>query len=694
MKEIKIFLASSIDEFKNERNELQCFIDDMAREFRKNYDIDIEVLRCEKVDPRYVKGRSQDEFNGLIKNSEMCIFLFFTKAGEYTIEEFEVARKAFEASENGKPKIYTYFKTINDVSVEKSVTDFMSELDKNLKHFYQTFSHIDTVKLRVLLNLKMQEMDFVSVKFEDGKCIVDGKEALDLSNVAEFANNGILKDLKLELEKIEKEYCKMKPIYATGKAEEPFCKKYAEIAARKQNLIEQIEELQKKIFNISLRMCDDEVHGKVTLRQKEAYRLFELGDLESCLIVLDSDEIDDEFFRAEKQLEKMAKENAIKYINEHKTAIDILKTMSNYSKRFNEIEQRYNKIINVAYKYKVKMLTIFEYFEFLCDNNEFKKVLMLCNMYFEFASDKTLINDFYKSKIYYYKGYISRKEDDYDKAYEYFINALDLFGDSNILNIKDSFFSAKIQELFFEIMNEIVIILITFGNYKDAKKYLLGNIDFLSNESSLNPQLNLTSHGHLALVYHYLGNYEMANNMYQKAILMATNEIDKSYKAKLPEYKCLLSNLYGNYASFLINLNNLNESLKFAQKAVILLDEIRIDNPKRFEADFAELVKNQLTNYLLNNIAPEFLENYLYKAEEILEKLSCNSPKVYEPDLAVIIYTKALYYQKTIVKKKKMKFITNKTINEYFENAYKIAKKYKDINPECNAICLHKFGFD
>ena len=41
-----------------------------------------------------------------------------------------------------------------------------------------------------------------------------------------------------------------------------------------------------------------------------------------------------------------------------------------------------------------------------------------------------------------------------------------------------------------------------------------------------------------------------------------------------------------------------------------------------------------------------------------------------------------------------MKFITNKTINEYFENAYKIAKKYKDINPECNAICLHKFGFD
>lgn len=694
MKIINIFLASSIDEFKNERNELQCFINDVAEDFRDRYDTDIRVQRCEKVDPRYVKGRSQDEFNELIKNSEMCIFLFFTKAGEYTIEEFEVARRAFEASENGKPKIYTYFKTIDNVSVDKSVTDFMSELDKNLKHFYQTFSHIDTVKLRVLLNLKMQEMDFIYVEFDDGKCIVDGKETLDLSNVAEFANNGILKQLKDELSSVDKEYCEMKPIYATGKADESFCKQYTEIAARKQNLIEQIEELQKKIFNISLRMCDDEVHGKVTLRQKEAYRLFELGDLESCLIVLDSDEIDDEFFRAEKQLEKMAKENAIKYINEHKTAIDILETMSNYSKRFNEIEQRYNKIINVAYKYKVKMLTIFEYFEFLCVNNEFKKVLMLCNKHFEIFSDNAIINDFYKSKIYYYKGYISRRENNYNKAFEYFTNALELFDNPSILNIKDSFFSTRIQELFFEIMNEIVIILIIFGNYKDAKKYLLEITDFLSNKNSLNSILNLSSYGHLALVYDYLENYEMANNIYQKAILMATNEIDKTHKAKRPEYKCLLSNLYGNYASFLINQNNLNESLKFAQKAVILLNEIRIDNPKRFEADFAELVKNQLTNYLLNNIAPEFLESYLYKAEEIIEKLSYNLPKVYEPDLAVIIYTKALYYQKNDCKKRKINLITNKTINEYFENAYKIAKKYKDINPECNAICLHKFGFN
>lgn len=372
MKEIKIFLASSIDEFKNERNELQCFIDDMAREFRKNYDIDIEVLRCEKVDPRYVKGRSQDEFNELIKNSEMCIFLFFTKAGEYTVEEFEVARKAFEVSENGKPKIYTCFKTINDVSVEKSVTDFMSELDKNLKHFYQTFSHIDTVKLRVLLNLKMQEMDFISVEFDDGKCIVDGKETLDLSNVAEFANNGILKDLKLELEKIEKKYFELKPLYVSGQADDIACGKYADIVSKRQNLIDQITELQKSIFNISLRMCDDEVHGKMTQRQKEAYRLFELGDLEGANNILDFNEITNDYQRRKEIRKQEQLKEARIFIRESITKIEVLTAMTNYKNRFEEIEKIYDTIVPEVLEYKIEIEVLYRYTMLLDMLEEYK----------------------------------------------------------------------------------------------------------------------------------------------------------------------------------------------------------------------------------------------------------------------------------------------------------------------------------
>lgn len=60
-------------------------------------------------------------------------------------------------------------------------------------------------------------MDFVSVEFENGKCVVDGKDVLDLSNVSEFANNGLLKRLQQDLAEIEEKYVHMKSKYAKEK---------------------------------------------------------------------------------------------------------------------------------------------------------------------------------------------------------------------------------------------------------------------------------------------------------------------------------------------------------------------------------------------------------------------------------------------------------------------------------------------
>lgn len=79
----------------------------------------------------------------------------------------------------------------------------MRQLDNELSHYHGAFDHIDTINLGILLNLKLQEKDFVSAEFEDGKCVVDGRLALDLANVSEFANNGLLKLLQQELAEIE-----------------------------------------------------------------------------------------------------------------------------------------------------------------------------------------------------------------------------------------------------------------------------------------------------------------------------------------------------------------------------------------------------------------------------------------------------------------------------------------------------------
>ena len=141
-------MASSIVQFANERMSIENFIRNVSDKFEENYDIKLQPLLCENFDDAYSEIRKQEEYNEKIRDSELCFFIFFTKAGKYTKEEFEVARKKFE--ETGKPKIYTYFKTVKDEHIEQSLYDFMNELDKTFGHYYGTFEHIDTVKLRIL----------------------------------------------------------------------------------------------------------------------------------------------------------------------------------------------------------------------------------------------------------------------------------------------------------------------------------------------------------------------------------------------------------------------------------------------------------------------------------------------------------------------------------------------------------------
>lgn len=92
-KVIKIFIASSIVEFANERMAIENFIRNVSDSFEENYNVKIQPLLCENFDDAYSKTRKQEEYNEKIRDSELCFFIFFTKAGEYTREEFEVARK-------------------------------------------------------------------------------------------------------------------------------------------------------------------------------------------------------------------------------------------------------------------------------------------------------------------------------------------------------------------------------------------------------------------------------------------------------------------------------------------------------------------------------------------------------------------------------------------------------------------------
>ena len=105
-KNIKIFLASSA-ELKEEREQFEIFI---HRENQRLYEngIFIKLELWEDFIDAMSKTRLQDEYNTVVKNSDIFVSLFFTKVGKYTLEEFEAAFGQFKKT--GKPLVYTYFK--------------------------------------------------------------------------------------------------------------------------------------------------------------------------------------------------------------------------------------------------------------------------------------------------------------------------------------------------------------------------------------------------------------------------------------------------------------------------------------------------------------------------------------------------------------------------------------------------------
>ena len=104
---IKIFLASS-EELEADRYRFGNLIRKLDNIYEKR-GIRIELFEWEDYDAAYNGMRKQDEYNERVRASDMFLALFHKKAGKFTIEEFNIARKAFD--EQASPKIYTYVKT-------------------------------------------------------------------------------------------------------------------------------------------------------------------------------------------------------------------------------------------------------------------------------------------------------------------------------------------------------------------------------------------------------------------------------------------------------------------------------------------------------------------------------------------------------------------------------------------------------
>lgn len=188
MRTIKVFIASS-EELKQERLELAGMIQEL-NDCLESYDIRINPIKWEYLDASMNEERKQTEYNNALRECDICLVLFWTKFGDFTAEELNIAYEGLKAGENPR-KLYVYFKETS-AEATPDLKDFKNQFTTNYGPFYCKFENVETMRLNFLLQIEQYLVSLldqdVMVKVNGDFVEFYGRKVIDLRNVP-FDNN-------------------------------------------------------------------------------------------------------------------------------------------------------------------------------------------------------------------------------------------------------------------------------------------------------------------------------------------------------------------------------------------------------------------------------------------------------------------------------------------------------------------------
>ncbi len=358
MKKVKIFLASSITDLKIDRLEVGDFIRQL-NEIYFDRGVQFFLCKCEDYDNAISAAGKQAEYDREICDSELCFFLFFKKVGDYTRHEFEIALDAFKAAQ--KPKIVTYFKYIESPDeAQGEVKAFMQMLDGELRHYYNIYQNIDTLKLGILMQIKLMGLDTEEPKVENGKVVFGGQTVADTSALPIFTGNASLGSLKEKYSTLTQKYYELREKLAENLEDEAAEAEYRKVAGERAQAEEEIRNAEKGVLEAAKSMAERTSKGGLSPRQVAAYRAFERGNYRGALEILDFGEIMSELSHNEEMADGY-KARVQTNVNELLQRIEALKADGLSQENFTEVGQIYEEVVSRIEKYDLNKDPLYDY---------------------------------------------------------------------------------------------------------------------------------------------------------------------------------------------------------------------------------------------------------------------------------------------------------------------------------------------
>ena len=615
MKNITVFLASS-DELKNDRNSFHSLVASLDEIFEpRGYRI--RCRRWEDFSAFCTGSRTQDDYNRIVRASDICICMFHRKAGEYTIEEFNQALDEYVKNQS-HPKTFVYIRALIEGEMEdEALKRFKEDLFDRVGHYWCNYATDDAMKLHFVMQLE-RIIPSVSgnasvtegnhFKIENGVVSLYGHKIAELDNLSFAAENPEYLSLKESIARLNTEIARLR---ATGVAElQPMIdEKQAELYKKRESL----NRLESQLFDLALSINKLIGSGTpVSERKRLAIEMFERGNSKGVVEILNEKDIAADAAQARKEIEQ------------GKLLVDSGRSL---------IEAGLQKTRSLAEEYVLRVKAL------MTDYAEPRRFELACHAYeqgIELVRANLSEEELAKSLFEY--GCFLQANKRYDLAEVRYRENLDIY--QRLAAISPQVYEPDLAM----VQNNLGTLYEDTRRYGESEEMFLSVMEIRRRLVAANPQVyepDLAGiQNNLGILYKDTQRYEDSEKMYLSAM-----EIYRRLAAVNPQvYEPDLAMAQSNLGTLYKDTRRYEDSEKLCLSAMEIRRRLAAANPQVYEPDLA------MTQYNLGCLYSdtqryEDSEKMYLSAMEIRRRLAVANPQVYEPDLADTQYNLGcLYY--------------------------------------------------
>ena len=603
MKNITVFLASS-DELKNDRNSFHSLVASLDEIFEpRGYRI--RCRRWEDFSAFCTGSRTQDDYNRIVRASDICICMFHRKAGEYTIEEFNQALDEYVKSQS-HPKTFVYIRALIEGEMEdEALKRFKEDLFDRVGHYWCNYATDDAMKLHFVMQLE-RIIPSVSgnasvtegnhFKIENGVVSLYGHKIAELDNLSFAAENPEYLSLKESIARLNTEIARLR---ATGVAElQPMIdEKQAELYKKRESL----NRLESRLFDLALSINKLIGSGTpVSERKRLAIEMFERGNSKGVVEILNEKDIAADAAQARKEIEQ------------GKLLVDSGRSL---------IEAGLQKTRSLAEEYVLRAKAL------MTDYAEPRRFELACHAYeqgIELIRANLSEEELAKSLFEY--GCFLQANKRYDLAEARYRENLDIC--QRLAAISPQAYEPDLAGT----QNNLGVLYNNTQRYKESEKMYLSALKIYQRLTAANPQVYepdlAMTQNNLGLLYSDIRRYEESEEMHLSAV-----EIYQRLTIVNPQvYEPDLAMAQSNLGTLYKDTRRYEDSEKLCLSAMEIRRRLAVANPQVYEPDLADTQYNLGCLYYNIQRYEDSEEMYL-SALEVYQRLTAVNPQVYEPYL-------------------------------------------------------------